>query len=452
MIRTPLCDLARTVEEQHELRGRRIDNIFQTSPTAFLLRLVPGKIPLVIDVGAGTARVLVAGRAPAVPSRPPVFCTLLRNELRGGRLLGTLLLGTDRIVAIDVQTHAGPRRLVAEIFLRRGNLLLLDERGCVLRVLDGDAAAHRGNRVGDAYRLPPTPDIPDEPSLLPADLPAQPYAANLALDALLQQAAGERQEEEGERAWARALTKLHKKRKALVRELEAVPDPDALRAQGNLLLEHFGELRRGLADVKGIPLDPAKSPKENVDLLFRRARKAERARPVLETRLGALEGRIEDIEQGRGDPPAARPKPSAGRRAPKPPTRLPYRNFRSADGLQILVGKGGPDNDELTFRRAGPHDLFLHVNGTPGAHVIVPLPKGRPVPQETLLDAATLALHYSKLKGARRAEIVYAPRKHVHKPRKASPGLVQVDRGRTLALRLEPARLERLLQTAGAQE
>lgn len=451
MIRPPLCDLRRAVEEQRELRGRRIDNIFQTSPTAFLFRLVPGKIPLVIDVGAGAARVLVAGRAPAVPSRPPVFCTLLRNELRKGRLLGTLLLGTDRIVAVDVQTHGGPRRLVAEIFMRRGNLLLLDEHGTVLRVLDGDAAAHRGNRVGDPYRLPPTPDIPDEPSLLPADLPAEPFAANLALDALLEQEAGKRQQETAARDRARAVARLRKKRKALVRELEAVPDPDALRAQGNRLLEHFGAIRRGLADFRGIPLDPAKSPQENVDLLFRRARKAERARPILEARVGALEGRIEDFEQGREDPPHARRKPSGSRRAARQPTRLPYRSFRSADGLQILVGRGGADNDELT-RRAGPHDLFLHVNATPGAHVIVPLPKGRPVPQETLLDAATLALHYSKLKGARRAEIVYAPRKHVRKPRKAPPGLVHVDRGTTLALRFEAARLERLLQTAGSQE
>ena len=88
------------------------------------------------------------------------------------------------------------------------------------------------------------------------------------------------------------------------------------------------------------------------------------------------------------------------------------------------------------------------MRGTPGSHVIVPLDKGREIPQETLLDAASLALHYSKMRSATAADITYTPRKFVSKPKGAKPGLVQVRREKVLRLRREPARLARLLGSA----
>ena len=94
------------------------------------------------------------------------------------------------------------------------------------------------------------------------------------------------------------------------------------------------------------------------------------------------------------------------------------------------------------MRVAGPHDLFLHVRGTPGAHVIVPLNRGEDVPQETLLDAATLAVHYSKMRTAAAADVTYTPRKFVSKPRGAKPGLVSVHREKVMpsTARSGPAR------------
>ena len=150
-------------------------------------------------------------------------------------------------------------------------------------------------------------------------------------------------------------------------------------------------------------------------------------------------------EQGESVPGRIVSKRKPGKQA----KRLPYRTFTSADGHRILAGKGGRDNDETTLKVAGPHDLFLHVRGVPGSHVIVPLRRGEEVPEQTLLDAATLALHYSKSRSASRAEITYTPRKYVGKPKGAKPGLVSVQRERVLRLRREPERLARLLMTAG---
>lgn len=128
----------------------------------------------------------------------------------------------------------------------------------------------------------------------------------------------------------------------------------------------------------------------------------------------------------------------------RPARALPYKEYYGHNGCRILVGRGGSDNDTLTFRIARPHDLWLHVRGAPGAHVIIPLERNQTAGQELLLDAAHLALHHSTLKGETRAEISCVPVKNVRKT-KGSAGAVQYSGEKTMALRVDPARLMRLL-------
>ena len=85
--------------------------------------------------------------------------------------------------------------------------------------------------------------------------------------------------------------------------------------------------------------------------------------------------------------------------------------------------------------------MWLHTADSPGSHVVLCL-AGAPEPNpEDLLDAATLALHYSPQRGARKADIHIARGKEVHKPRGAKPGLVTLSGGRTLHLAFEAERL-----------
>ena len=440
-MRIPLDDLKRAVAEQISLRGRFIDNVYQCDSRTFLLKLKPDPSFLLIDLNPARARVLVTDAPPAIPDRPPVFGAILRKALRDGRLLGTLLLSEDRIVAIDIDA-GGPRRLVVEAFGRHGNLLLLDADGHVERVLDGEAAKHRGNPVGAKYELPPAPSIPPEASLLPPDLPDEPFACNHALDRLARAEQTEAAAERSETERARAVARLEKTRGATARDLRSLPDADQLRRQGEELLTHYAQLQQGMKRFSGVPLDPKLSPQENVERLFERARKAERARPALERRLEELDDLIRRAAAGE-----ALPARLFSKRGRKPARRRPYRVFRTAAGGRILVGKGGADNDATTLKVAGQNDLFLHVRGTPGAHVIVPLERGEQIAEQTLLDAATLAVHYSKMRTSSAADVSYAPRKFVKKPRGAKPGLVQVQREKVLRLRREPERLARLLMT-----
>ena len=68
----------------------------------------------------------------------------------------------------------------------------------------------------------------------------------------------------------------------------------------------------------------------------------------------------------------------------------PYRTF-TVSGFEILVGKGDAENDSLTFEVAEPQDVWFHVGGVPGSHVILRNPEGLPdLPKEVVRRAATL--------------------------------------------------------------
>ncbi|RME81413.1 MAG: DUF814 domain-containing protein, partial [Planctomycetota bacterium] len=125
-----------------------------------------------------------------------------------------------------------------------------------------------------------------------------------------------------------------------------------------------------------------------------------------------------------------------------------YRTFCSQDHWKLLVGKKDKDNDFLTFRIAKGRDYFFHVENTPGSHVIAVNP-GRAtfIPQETLLDAATLALYYSKKRGKPGGRVLYAPCKNLKKPKGAAPGKVVVANPKSLEITFDEKRLKRLLDS-----
>jgi predicted ribosome quality control (RQC) complex YloA/Tae2 family protein len=258
---------------------------------------------------------------------------------------------------------------------------------------------------------------------------------------------------------ARLLRTVEKVRAEASRGQEA----EQHRVQGELLSQNLASLKRGMKEARltrftpegpvevRVPLDPRRSPKEEAEWHFHqyrrllrgvehatsRLRRLEEERAALEERI-AVAGQLE-IEAGESPGPV----PVAKTRAPG---RRTYREYLSSTGRRIFVGKGGADNDALTFKFASPSDLWLHVRGLPGAHVVVPLGKGEAVSQELLLDAAHLALHHSESKGEPKAEVSYTHVKFVKKVKGGSPGQVTYTREKTLLLRLEPHRLEYLLR------
>jgi predicted ribosome quality control (RQC) complex YloA/Tae2 family protein len=119
-----------------------------------------------------------------------------------------------------------------------------------------------------------------------------------------------------------------------------------------------------------------------------------------------------------------------------------YRSYE-IEGYEVLVGKGDAENDRLTFAVAALRDLWLHVAGPAGSHVVVRNLDERPleeIPRSVVEQAAQLAAWHSRARGSRgKVEVHLCRVSDVRKPRGSPPGQVILKRWETIKVyALEP--------------
>jgi predicted ribosome quality control (RQC) complex YloA/Tae2 family protein len=101
--------------------------------------------------------------------------------------------------------------------------------------------------------------------------------------------------------------------------------------------------------------------------------------------------------------------------------------------LVILAGRTASDHHILTIKLARPQDVWLHVAGDSGSHVLVRHPEGVVrLPRETMQMAAALAARYSKAREGGRVAVHAATCADVSKPRGLPAGKVVLRRYTTL--------------------
>lgn len=272
-----------------------------------------------------------------------------------------------------------------------------------------------------------------------------------------------------ERARASLLTQLERVRLArelALSELAQAADAAARAAElqmlGELILAFQTSIPVGASalDVVGydgrpvaLTLDPDRTPVENAQRFFARAKRAKAgAGEVAEqqTRLSAdlqaLEVVIGTVEASDSiqELDTAREVAAARRwlHAQPPPNRAkedrPYeghavRELLAPGGWKVLYGDNATSNDYLTTRVAKPNDWWLHVRGNTSAHVVI-LTHNQPerVPREALLFAAKVAVEKSVAKHASHVPVDYTLKKYVRKPRGSAPGAALYEREKTL--------------------
>ncbi len=501
-------EIEQLVAELQPLVGARIDAVRCHAERALTLQLhargLPGEAALLLLCAEADLTRLHAARArPPQPETPFGWQGLLRRELEGARLAALTLLPGDRVVALTFERAAGQVRLVAELTGRHGNLFLLDAEGIIRASAARNLSSKRHLVAGQPYLPPsppsPAPADPSTPSVgaerqsrgatpipipIPVPSPSRftpdatgpfPLSAAverhyLALEAEKHLAEARKRLREPLRAGAaRARRALEK----LAEEAARVPAAEGDRRLGDLLKASLHAVKRGQREVTltewteagprevVVPLDPALGPRENMERFYKRFRRIVESAARVEARAAEVRGRLAAMTALLAELDAAPegalprlerearrlgagPRPQAAARRRRDEPLPPYRAFRSLAGLAILVGRGAEQNDELRKRHARGNDAWLHARGQAGAHVVVRLGK-KAIDQETLLDAAHLAVHFSDARGAPLTDVAWTQVKHVHQAKGAAPGAVTYTQDRTIALRLEPARVTRLL-------
>lgn len=92
-------------------------------------------------------------------------------------------------------------------------------------------------------------------------------------------------------------------------------------------------------------------------------------------------------------------------------------------GFQIFVGRNNKENEEISFSKGQPNDIWLHIKDIPGSHVLI-LRNNQELPNDVLLHAANLACEYSKAKKGDKVTVDYCEKKFVKKIKNSKPGNV----------------------------
>ncbi len=497
-----LCELRRAVAIlDRDCAGARVDKIVQPDPRRVVLSLYRagrGDLHLLFCIDPQSARLSEIASRPAAPPAPPGFAQLLRARLSGARVAGARIVDGDRQAALRFEGEAGRFELLLAILGPRTNLHLLDAEGHVLGALRPLAETRRDLAIGAVWKSPASKP-PSEGDDRCAAEPDERFFATLEALAAAREGAQETDtlHRRVDRALRRALASIDKKVLLLRGDAAAGDVVAALRHQGELLKGAVGAIKRGARAVRvrdfasgedvAIALDPVLSPRDNLAALFAKARKAERRaerglresgeaearrdatlalradfdaipvgdvaalaafaeQPAVAQLLARFAAEISASAASAATPAAAPPKPRVWRLGKQEvPARLVPRVYRSSSGLEIWVGRSDAGNDLLSTRLARGHDLFFHLEASPGSHVVLRTGGRSDPPSECMLEAAELAVHFSKHRKVTEAHVTVAPIKGVSKPRGAKPGLVYVTGGKSLRLRRDPARLARVL-------
>ncbi len=115
----------------------------------------------------------------------------------------------------------------------------------------------------------------------------------------------------------------------------------------------------------------------------------------------------------------------------KPKQRLLQLN--SSDNWTIYVGRNRHENDHLLTRLAQPNDVWLHILGQGGAHILIRVPASKQdPPMTTLKEAALLAARMSKAGMGAKVRVVYTQVRFVKKIAADKPGLVRYEKEKTI--------------------
>lgn len=440
---------------------------------AYLELRQPGRsVLLCLSAESASARVSVATQRVPSPPDPSHFQRWVRQELIGRRLVQVSMASpwVMRFEFIDAEQSV--RVLCAELRGTGANLLLLDGNA---RVLAASVQEGERTRPGAQWTLPEGADAPegDAASRLRADAVADasfPFAE--AAEALF----GTRERERHAQDIRKKLTgplraKLARIDRTLVKvraEADRTETAERHRSVGELLAQNLHRVGRGVRTMTltryteagveevEVSLDPKRSPKEEVEWHFHQYRRLLSGMTHAQRRIGELEAERERV-RAQLDELTARESDAllehdvallSAPRKKGPERGKPYKEFKASTGARILVGRNATSNDALTFGVARPFDVWLHARGVPGSHVVLEGQKNQDPNPDALIDAAHLAHHHSQQKAEPQGEVAVTQVKFVKKLKGGSPGQVTFTRDRSVHVRIDPARLARLLRSA----
>ena len=248
-----------------------------------------------------------------------------------------------------------------------------------------------------------------------------------------------------------AIERISRKLNNQHEDLRKCADREAIKINAELITANQYRLSKGASvyevenyyddnNIVRISVDPALTPSQNAQRLYKEYHKACTAEDMLIKLIdegeqdleylntvrdmlsrSTLEREFSEIKDELISEDFIKPKKSGKKQMKK--QALPPLEFKTSQGLTVLVGRNNIQNDKLTFKTGRRGDMWLHSQKCPGSHVLL-LSEGGEIPDDAIVEAAEIAAYYSSAKDGTVVTVDYTDVKNIKKPNGAKPGFV----------------------------
>lgn len=454
----------------------RIEKIYCSTKTNMYLELYHKgeKHNLLIHSSSPGARVHLSTQKPREKRTANPAVLYARKYLMGGFLKDISLYQDDRCLCFTVE-QAELMFMYVEMITKKGRFIFCNAKNAV--VFSNDPQFLKENKDKE-YIIESSmkkdhrkiqPSLPQDPSLSYNQM-VEEYFNQLQKSST---SAIPDSFDEKKKYTIKTVQKQKQKKQRLLSNLKKDYDDyqnyDHWNHIGSLILANKHQIKKGDHQLIAhdyyqdpptevvIPLDEKMDPVENANRYFIKSRKAKRGLKHISVKIKEIEeelsqldkiyDEIEEIKNNAQLDPLFNSLISGGIKTGKSGEKgsQPYRQTSSKTGHPIFIGRNAKENQYLFSKISKGNDYWFHCKDYPGGHIYLRFAGADGLDNESLLDCANLAAHYSKLRHSKGVEITYAQRKNLSRKSNMPAGAVMVARPKTITINYDEIRIKRLL-------
>jgi predicted ribosome quality control (RQC) complex YloA/Tae2 family protein len=395
------------------------------------------------------------------------FVQFCRRHVEGSLVKSAHQVPFDRMIILDLDNHGVLMHLYFRFYSgSQANIIVTDQDNIILDLLFRRPG--RDEISGKPLVLPPVKEAPEK------EFTIRPRTEG-SFNRQIEQEYGEKSNEESlDSLTQRVIQRRDRELKRLettVQNLAAKARENArygtYKLYGDLLSCNSSMITPGSSSVTvddyttgkpcTIALDPRLSFNGNIQAYYERYQKAkgtwENSKAEYENAQAKLQAETERYKKLLE--PTEDPKVMIHRlqkelselTADKPTEKeIPGLQFTSGS-FSLIVGRSAKENDELLRHFVKGYDWWMHTRDYPGGYVFIKGMKGKSVPLDVLLDAANLAVVFSKAKGQKHVDLYYTQVKYLRRAKDGPLGLVLPTQEKNFPVTVDDTRLKRVLST-----
>lgn len=254
----------------------------------------------------------------------------------------------------------------------------------------------------------------------------------------------------------RAKNKLQKQKEEMLESANR----ETYKVYADLISSNIHKISKGLKEIKlenfydnmneiSVPLDQKLSAVQNAQKYYKRYQKMKQREIVLEKQIENTEDEINYLELvsdaiDRTDDVRNLDEIyfeliknnyiKKDKKIKNKPKKIAIHSVDYDDTSKVYYGKNNLQNEYITFKVADKNDVWMHVKGFPGSHVVI---KSDGYPSDELLVfAAKIAAKNSKAKDSNKVDVDFTTRKNVKKHPSGKTGLVNYVNFKTITVDL----------------